>query len=91
MPRNCETCKWDSNIRCNQGHFREWAGHWIPLENCHAWKPKDQCWCEQPTVDKRLQLHDYILDQWGLGHYQMRTTENAKFCPRCGKKLDGLV
>ncbi len=57
--------------------------------HCHHGEPKEKekCWCEQPAPEKRLQLHDYIINRYGLGHYQMKGAEVANFCPNCGKDL----
>ena len=126
--RNCQDCRWDTDLRCNQGHFREWAGHWLSVENCHAWKGeeiiacklinpqgqcldwdlkvqkdwckdcinhiimplsflKEKCWCELKG-EKRMQVQDYWIDQWKLGHYQMRAVDIANYCPYCGKRLE---
>lgn len=91
---NCDTCIFEKRLEngkramiCLQGHVRVRQIGGGNIENCHAWKAQPKCWCEQPTIEKRLQLHDYIVDQYGLGHYQMRSPENAKFCPKCGKNL----
>ena len=89
--RSCEDCKWNrlnpqgqKMIQCGQGHARTFQ---TTIEDCHAWKEKEKCWCEADG-QKRLQLHDYVRNQYGDGNYQMRSTTTAKYCPICGKKLD---
>ena len=55
--------------------------------HCHHPEPEEKpskCWCEKEG-EKRIQVHDYIIDKWNLGHYQMRAVEIAKNCPYCGK------
>ena len=91
---DCIMCKWDKfnsqgqrMIQCGQGHARTFQKI---IEDCHAWEEKEKCWCESPLGYKRLQLHDYIVDQDGLGHYQMRSPENAEFCPRCSRFLGDI-
>ena len=74
----CKACKADALI-----HVARYGNMPKNIECPHG-----VCWCEQPAPEKRLQLHDYITDRYGLGNYQMRGAEVAKFCPICGKKLE---
>ena len=84
----CVTLCW----KCREFYEKKFGlSYWVsPSNHCHhpvpEEKPKEKCWCELEG-EKRLQLHDYIVDQWNLGHYQKRATEVAKFCPNCGRKL----
>ena len=92
--KNCGSCNHDKKgMVCLQGHVRRTKyeglnaiGH-IDLENCHAWEEKPfKCWCERGG-EKRLQVHDYTIDKWSLGRYQMRSVEIAQYCPYCGKGI----
>lgn len=47
----CENCKWNKlnpqgqrMIQCSQGHVRTFLK---TIENCHAWKEKEICWCNR--------------------------------------------
>jgi len=53
-------------------------------------KEKPKCWCEREG-EKKLQVHDYTIDKWNLGHYQMRGVEIAQYCPYCGKGLKEAI
>jgi len=79
----CEKCLTDLD-ECMK---RSEINNFIHCHHDEVKEEKIKCWCEQPTINKRLQLHDYVIDKWGLGHYQMRSPENAIFCPRCGRRL----
>jgi hypothetical protein len=61
--------------------------------HCHH-KPeleeKERCWCEM-AGERRIQLHDKIINKYGYGYYQMRGAEIAKYCPICGKKIEREV
>ena len=60
--------------------------------HCHHPEPevKPNCWCEWEG-EKRIQVHDYVRDNWNIGHYQIRATQIAKYCPACGKVLKEAV
>ena len=89
----CLDCKYDildvegqRMEQCRQGHSRTFKRM---IENCHAWEEKPKCWCELEG-EKRMQVQDYWVDQWKLGHYQMRGVEIAQYCPYCGKRLEAI-
>ena len=65
----------------------------VPFNShCHHEEPeeKPKCWCELEG-EKRLQVHDYTIDKWNLGYYQMRVVEIAQYCPYCGKRIKEAV
>ena len=61
----------------------------FPWDHCHHPEPevKPKCWCELEG-EKRMQVQDYTVDKWNLGHYQMRVVDIAQYCPYCGKRLE---
>jgi len=52
---DCTSCQFDTEtLNCKQGHMREWhhetgseKGWPIPIQDCHAWKEKEECSCKR--------------------------------------------
>ncbi len=83
--KDCESCKWDVKsesqnlrmIQCGQGHARTFQK---TIEECHAWKEKEKCWCEK--VKNRM-----VFKGLDGGGFEINPSKVA-FCPWCSRKLE---
>ena len=86
--KNCESCKWDREGECKQGHVR-WNRdkRWI-IEDCHAWEEKpDVCkWCDEWRESRKLFQGTSF---WKTLSYLINCSDILQMekCPNCGKKL----
>lgn len=59
---------------------------WLGKPGIKLEKKEEKCWCEMGG-EKRIQLHDYIINRYGHGYYRMKSVEIPKYCPKCGKEI----
>jgi len=81
--RSCEDCKWDTHnskrermIQCGQGHARTFQK---TIEECHAWKEREECWCIK--VKNKM-----VFKGIEGGGFEINPSK-AVYCPICGKHL----